>query len=110
MKMEAKCARQHDRYKAQARVLKALANETRLRIIDRLSRGECHVGELVQEFKVDQSTVSKHLAVLRSVGVVEDERHGNSVTYRLVAPCVVNFLSCASQVLKERGWIGTGAA
>ena len=110
MTVETRSARHGDRYKAQARVLKALANETRLRIIDRLSKGECNVGELVQEFRVDQSTVSKHLAVLRGVGVVEDERHGNTVTYRLVAPCVVNFLSCASQVLKERGWIGTGAA
>ena len=89
-------------YKEQARVLKALANETRLRIIDRLGRGECHVGELVAIAGVDQSTVSKHLATLRSVGLVEDDRRGNTVFYRLVTPCVINFFSCASQVLKER--------
>jgi ArsR family transcriptional regulator len=89
-------------YKEQARVLKALANETRLRIIDRLGRGECHVGELVEIAGVDQSTVSKHLATLRSVGLVEDDRRGNTVFYRLVTPCVINFFSCASQVLKER--------
>ena len=89
-------------YKEQARVLKALANETRLRIIDRLGRGECHVGELVEIVGVDQSTVSKHLATLRSVGVVDDDRRGNTVFYRLVTPCVINFFSCASQVMKER--------
>ncbi|MFZ1946323.1 MAG: metalloregulator ArsR/SmtB family transcription factor [bacterium] len=100
--MEARPARQHDRYKEQARILKALANETRLRIIDRLGRGECHVGELVRAIGADQSTVSKHLAILRSVGVVDDERQGNMVLYRLLTPCVINFFSCASQVLKER--------
>ena len=91
-----------DMYKQQARILKALANETRLMIIDRLSRGECQVGELVRLVGVDQSTVSKHLAVLRGVGVVDDDRRGNTVFYRLVTPCVVNFFACASKVLKER--------
>ena len=89
-------------YKKQARVLKALANETRLMIIDRLSQGECHVGELVRMIGVDQSTVSKHLATLRGVGVVDDERRGNAVYYRLVTPCVVDFFTCTSKVLKAR--------
>lgn len=100
--MEARPVRQHNHYKEQARILKALANETRLRIIARLGKGDCHVGELVRAIGVDQSTVSKHLALLRSVGVVDDERQGNTVLYRLVTPCVINFFSCASQVLKER--------
>jgi ArsR family transcriptional regulator len=89
-------------YKKQARVLKALANETRLMIIDRLSQGECHVGELVRMSGVDQSTVSKHLATLRGVGVVDDERRGNAVYYRLVTPCVVDFFTCTAKVLKAR--------
>ena len=91
-----------EHYKQQARLLKALANETRLKIIDRLSDGECHVGELVGLMDCDQSTVSKHLAILRSVGVVDDDRRGNTVFYRLLTPCVVNFFSCASDVIKER--------
>lgn len=89
-------------YKQQARIMKALANETRLMIVDRLSQGECQVGELVRLIGVDQSTVSKHLAILRGVGVVDDDRRGNTVFYRLVTPCVVNFFACASKVLKER--------
>ena len=94
--------RQNHRYKDQARILKALANETRLKIIDRLGKGECHVGELVKAIGADQSTVSKHLAILRSVGVVDDERQGNAVLYRLVTPCVIDFFSCAARVLRER--------
>jgi DNA-binding transcriptional ArsR family regulator len=50
----------------------------------------------------DTSTVSKHLALLRAHGIVEDRREGNLVYYRLLTPCVCNFLTCATQVLKER--------
>jgi len=97
-----KQVRESDRFKTQARVLKALANETRLLIVDRLNRGECTVTQLVDLVGLDQSTVSKHLAVLRTNGIVEDERRGNTVVYRLLTPCVVNFLDCATQVLEER--------
>ncbi len=90
-------------YRQQARVLKALANESRLMIIARLNQGECSVGELVTLVGSDQSTVSKHLAVLRAHGIVEDRREGTTVYYTLLTPCVLSFFSCASQVLKERG-------
>jgi ArsR family transcriptional regulator len=89
-------------YKRQAQVLKALANESRLMIVDRLAKGECSAGELVELIGSDQSTVSKHLAVLRSHGIVEDRREGNVVYYTLLTPCVLTFFSCAAQVIKER--------
>ena len=89
-------------YKRQAQVLKALANESRLMIVDRLGEGECTVGELVELVGSDQSTVSKHLAVLRSHGIVTDRREGTYVHYRLITPCVLEFFSCASQVLEVK--------
>ena len=89
-------------FRRQARVLKALANESRLQIVDRLSRGECSVGELTDLVGSDRSTVSKHLAVLRAHGIVNDRRDGNVVYYTLLTPCVMSFFSCATQVLKER--------
>ncbi len=89
-------------YKQQAKILKALANESRLMIVDRLSQGECSVGTLTELIGSDQSTVSKHLAVLRSHGIVEDRREGNNVYYTLLTPCVLTFFSCASQVIKDR--------
>ena len=91
-----------DIFRQQARVLKVLANESRLKIIDRLSRGECSVGELTDLVGSDRSTVSKHLALLRAHGIVLDRREGNVVYYTLLTPCVVNFFSCATQVIKER--------
>jgi ArsR family transcriptional regulator len=90
-----------DIFRQQARVLKALANESRLKIIDRLSRGECSVGELTDLVGSDRSTISKHLALLRAHGIVLDRREGSVVYYTLRTPCVVNFFSCATQVLKE---------
>ena len=90
-----------DAFRAQARVLKALASESRLMIVDRLSHGECSAGELTRLIGSDQTTVSKHLAVLRAHGIVEDRREGSVVVYRLLTPCVTSFLSCATQVLKE---------
>ena len=95
-------AKQGDIFRRQARVLKALANESRLKIVDRLSRGECSVGELTDLVGSDRSTVSKHLAVLRAHGIVDDRRDGNVVYYTLLTPCVMSFFSCATQVLKER--------
>jgi DNA-binding transcriptional ArsR family regulator len=86
----------------QARMLKALAHDSRLMIVDRLSRGECSVGELRDLVGSDLSTVSKHLALLRAHGIVEDRREGTTVYYRLLTPCVCNFFTCATQVLKER--------
>jgi ArsR family transcriptional regulator len=89
-------------FSKQARMLKALAHESRLMIVDRLSRGECSVGELRNLVGGDLSTVSKHLALLRAHGIVEDRREGTTVYYRLLTPCVCNFFTCATDVLKER--------
>ena len=89
-------------FKQQAAVLKALANETRLRIVHRLAEGECSVGELSKLMTTDRTTVSKHLALLRAHGIVEDRREGNMVFYSLLTPCVLSFFSCASNVIEER--------
>jgi len=91
-----------DMFKRQAQVLKALASESRLKIVNRLATGECSVGELTDLIGSDRTTVSKHLAVLRAHGIVADRREGNVVFYTLLTPCVVNFFACATQVLKER--------
>jgi DNA-binding transcriptional ArsR family regulator len=89
-------------FKRQAAVLKALANESRLMIVHRLGRGECSAGDLVGLVGSDQSTVSKHLAVLRAHGIVDSRREGNVVYYSLLTPCVLSFFACASGVLEER--------
>ncbi len=88
-----------------ARVVKALAHASRLLMVDELSRGERCVCELRELVGADLSTVSKHLAVLRNAGLVEDEKRGKQVFYRLRTPCIVKFLDCVETVFRER-WTG----
>ena len=87
------------RYEARARILKALAHPSRLCMVDRLSRSECSVAELTEAVGADMSTVSKHLSVMKSAGLVYDDKRGNQVFYRLAAPCVLDFFSCIESVL-----------
>ena len=90
------------RYDALACIIKSLAHPTRLFLVDELSRGERCVCELTAMVGADISTVSKHLAVLKSVGIVEDEKRGLQVFYRLKIPCVMNFFNCCDVVMKSR--------
>ena len=90
------------RFTARARVLKALAHATRLFIVDELSRGERCVCELQEMIGADMSTVSKHLSVLRTAGLIIDEKRGNQVFYSLRVPCVLNFFNCVEAVLQDR--------
>jgi len=96
-------AKTRKRYETRARIIKALAHPTRLFVVDELSRGERCVCELTEMVGADVSTVSRHLAVLRASGIVEDEKRGAKVFYRLTTPCVLNFFGCVENVLEKRG-------
>jgi ArsR family transcriptional regulator len=86
------------RYKAQAQILKALAHPSRLLIVEELSRGERCVCELAELVGAEMPTVSRHLALLREAGIVDDEKRGVQVFYRLRTPCVMNFFQCVAAV------------
>jgi ArsR family transcriptional regulator len=88
--------------KARAAVYKALGHPTRLFIVEELSRGERCVCELTAMVGADVSTVSKHLSVLRQVGLVEDSKRGAQVFYRLLVPCVLTSFDCIDAVLGDR--------
>ena len=87
-------------YEARANIIKAMAHPTRLYIVDQLSRKEKCVCELTEMIGADTSTVSKHLSVLKSAGIISDEKRGTMVYYRLRFPCVLNFFGCVESVLK----------
>ena len=93
-------AKTKKRYEARAHIIKALAHPTRLFIIDELAKRERCVCELRDMIGADVSTVSRHLSVLREAGVVEDEKRGLQVWYRLRVPCILNFFGCVEDVLK----------
>jgi len=90
-----------ERCEARARILKALAHPTRLFIVEELGRGSRCVRELQEMVGADLSTVSKHLAQLRSAGVVADEKRGSQVFYSLRATCVPDFLGCVEAILRD---------
>lgn len=87
---------------ARAKVLKAMAHPSRLFIIEELEKGERCVCDLTEQIGADISTVSKHLSVLKQSGIVEDDKRGNQVFYRLRVPCVVNFFGCVETVLESQ--------
>jgi DNA-binding transcriptional ArsR family regulator len=88
-----------DLFTARANVIKAMAHPTRLFMVDHLSKGAATVSELQQLVAADMSTVSKHLAVLRNQGIVQDQRQGNQIFYTLRFPCVLDFFQCVEKVL-----------
>ncbi|MBL8231961.1 MAG: winged helix-turn-helix transcriptional regulator [Bryobacterales bacterium] len=92
-------ARTQAQFEARARILKALAHPSRLYIIDVLSKGERCVCELTAMVGADMSTVSKHLSVLKSAGIVADDKRGMQVYYSLSMPCVLHFFDCVGDVM-----------
>lgn len=90
------------RFELRADVLKALAHPTRLFIVEELAEKSLSVGELTELIQADISTVSKHLSILKSNGLLTAEKKGKQVYYRLRMRCALNFLSCVETVLKEQ--------
>ena len=99
--MENMTAAVQAQYKSQALIIKALAHPTRLFIVDELARGERCVCELTDMIGVEMPTVSRHLSQLKHAGLVEDEKRGAQVFYRLRVPCVLNFFKCIQAVQKN---------
>lgn len=66
-----------------ASLLKVLADDTRLAVVRKLMEGPRHVGEINAELNIDQSLLSHHLKVLREADIVQAQRDGKAVLYRL---------------------------
>lgn len=64
-------------------ILKALSDETRLRILKLLERGELCVCDIVASLDMIQPNVSFHLAVLKEAGLIKDRRQGKWIHYRI---------------------------
>jgi len=101
MKARTRTAKVLAQYEARAQIIKALAHPARLLIVDELSkRGERCVCELTEMIGTDMSTVSRHLALLKGAGLVEDEKRGQMVFYRMRVQCLLNFFECIESVME----------
>jgi DNA-binding transcriptional ArsR family regulator len=84
-------------------LFRSLADETRLRIVQRLAAGEARVVDLTGELGLAQSTVSKHLACLRDCGLVDYRAEGRQSFYALTRPELMDLLQAAEGVLAATG-------
>lgn len=89
------------RYEARAKIAKAMAHPSRLLMLDLLQKQEMCVSDLTDEVGADQSTVSKHLAVLKDVGLIDLRKEGALSYYRVTCGCLDGFFSCMESVLKS---------
>jgi ArsR family transcriptional regulator, arsenate/arsenite/antimonite-responsive transcriptional repressor len=78
-----------------------MAHPSRLLILDLLQDREMCVGELTREVEADQSTVSKHLAILKEAGLVALRKEGASSYYRVACGCLGGLFSCIEAVLQS---------
>jgi DNA-binding transcriptional ArsR family regulator len=86
----------------QAEVAAALAHPVRVAILDFLKDGEQCVCDIADYVGSERSNVSRHLAVMVNAGVLEYRKVGLKVIYGLKCPCIQDFFSCVTGVLKQQ--------
>lgn len=89
-------------YEMQANVLRMLAHPRRLEMLHLLAEGPLEVGRIAQQLGISQPNASQHLALLRSSGLVEIERNGREIRYRLTDPEVMVACSVMRGFLERR--------
>ncbi len=91
------------KYDVRSHMFKALSHPMRIFILDKLKERSWCVCELADEVGINKSAASKHLSQLKEAGLVDIEKKGTQVEYRLTAPCVLDMASCAEgAVLSNR--------
>ena len=71
----------YDEAEIKTGIIKAMAHPVRLMIIDELSRGDKCACELLPMFKLDQSTLSRHMSQLKKVGIITEKKEGVRVIH-----------------------------
>ena len=85
-----------------ARVAQALASDRRLEIVDVLAQAPRHVEALAEETQMSVANVSQHLQILKNARLVESEKVGTRVVYRLADPTVLRLWLALRTVAEER--------
>ena len=86
--------------KIRSEILKALAHPARVLLVNALTDGDrcvCQLNELVD---INQSNISRHLAVLKRAGIVSERRDGMRVFHHLETPCILKAFECAVEVVR----------
>jgi DNA-binding transcriptional ArsR family regulator len=97
-------------------VFRALADPTRRQILQELKGGERSAGQIAAFFPISGPSISRHLSILKSAGLVSERREANRILYRLepehIANAVGDFLSavCPTQIVQRRRRLKRGEA
>ena len=89
-------------FEKQAEIAKAIAHPLRIAIVDFLKDGEQCVCDIAEFVGSERSNVSRHLSVMVGAGVLEYRKEGLKVIYKLKTPCILDFFSCITGVLKQQ--------
>ena len=89
-------------FEKQAEVAKAIAHPLRIAILDFLKDGQQCVCDIAEHVKSERSNVSRHLSVMVNASVLEYHKEGLKVIYKLKTPCILDFFSCVTNVLKQQ--------
>ena len=89
-------------YERQARICKAFAHPGRLQILDLLGDGERRVAELQEALGISKTSISQHMAVLKSVGVLSTRREGKQIYCSLAMPEVKRACQLIGKVLQAQ--------
>ena len=90
------------------RVFKALSDPTRRRVLQLLHERPMTAGELADEFDLSKPTMSAHFAVLRSADLVEADKKGTTITYRLKLSVLEDALLSFAEVFGLEGSLDQG--
>ena len=89
-------------FKIKADFLKGLAHPIRLQVIEYLKNGRASVGKLVTELGVEQSNLSRHLAILRDLGILEAEQEKTTVYYSIHDHDIFKILRPIAELLRKK--------
>ncbi len=89
-------------YKIKADFLKSLAHPVRLEIIEHLKTGEASVGEMVKKLGVEQSSLSKHLALLKQAGILTSRQEKVMVFYSIRDRDIFSVLRPIAEILRKK--------
>lgn len=89
-------------FEKQAGIAKAIAHPVRVAVVDFLRTGEQCVCDIAVKVGTERTNLSKHLSVMVSAGVLESRKDGLKVMYKIKTPCILRFLDCLREVLKEQ--------
>jgi len=89
-------------FEKQAEIAKAIAHPLRIAVVNFLKDGEQCVCDIAQYVGSERSNVSRHLSVMANAGLLEYRKEGLKVIYKLKTPCILDFFSCVSRVLKQQ--------